>query len=117
MKRYPLYDPPEYVDFKPDAAVMEEYRETLRRDPRRHQVIERLGPGELIRLYEGMVRFRLHDITLKRWVRQGVISKAWLGTGEEAVTVGCVQALLKGDQVTSGAPWRSRGVPLRLYWI
>jgi TPP-dependent pyruvate/acetoin dehydrogenase alpha subunit len=30
---------------------------------------------------------------LKRWVRQGVISKAWLGTGEEAVTVGPVHAL------------------------
>ena len=30
---------------------------------------------------------------LKRWVRQGVISKAWLGTGEEATTVGPVFAL------------------------
>ncbi len=99
MKRYPLYDPPEYIDFKVDAAVMEEYRATVRRDPRRRAVIERLGPGEMIRLYEGMVRFRLHDITLKRWVRQGIISKAWLGTGEEAVTVGSVHALLKGDQV------------------
>ena len=40
-----------------------------------------------------MLRFRLHDITLKRWVKQGVLSKAWLGTGEEAVTVGNVHAL------------------------
>jgi TPP-dependent pyruvate/acetoin dehydrogenase alpha subunit len=45
------------------------------------------------------VRNRLHDITLKRWVRQGVISKAWLGTGEEAVTVGAVHALQEGDVV------------------
>jgi TPP-dependent pyruvate/acetoin dehydrogenase alpha subunit len=30
---------------------------------------------------------------LKRWVRTGVISKAWLGTGEEAMTVGPVHAL------------------------
>ena len=30
---------------------------------------------------------------LSRWVRQGVISKAWLGTGEEAATVGPVFAL------------------------
>jgi hypothetical protein len=30
------------------------------------------------------------DTWLKRWVKQGVISKAWLGTGEEAVTVGCI---------------------------
>jgi len=44
-----------------------------------------------------MVRNRLHDIALKRWVRQGVISKAWLGTGEEAVTIGAVHALRAGD--------------------
>src|SRR5690625_6417257 len=37
----------------------------------------------------------LHDALpiFKRWVRQGVISKAWLGTGEEAVTIGSVHAL------------------------
>ncbi len=35
----------------------------------------------------------MHDIMLKRWVKQGVISKAWLGTGEEATTVGPVHAL------------------------
>ncbi|MGH9797055.1 MAG: thiamine pyrophosphate-dependent dehydrogenase E1 component subunit alpha [Candidatus Polarisedimenticolia bacterium] len=46
-----------------------------------------------------MVRFRLHDIALKRWVRQGILSKAWLGTGEEAVTVGAVHALGKDDLV------------------
>jgi TPP-dependent pyruvate/acetoin dehydrogenase alpha subunit len=40
-----------------------------------------------------MLRTRLHDIMLKRWVRQGAISKAWLGTGEEATTVGPTHAL------------------------
>jgi TPP-dependent pyruvate/acetoin dehydrogenase alpha subunit len=30
---------------------------------------------------------------LKRWVKQGVISKAWLGAGEEAATIGPVHAL------------------------
>jgi TPP-dependent pyruvate/acetoin dehydrogenase alpha subunit len=48
-----------------------------------------------------MVRFRLHDIALKRWVRRGVISKAWLGTGEEAVTVGCVHALEREHDVVA----------------
>ncbi len=99
MRRFPLYDPPEYVDFAADASVMAAYRETLRKDPQRAGVIDRLRPEDHLRLYEGMVRFRLHDITLKRWVRQGVISKAWLGTGEEAVTVGAVRALRSGDLV------------------
>ncbi|MFQ5878402.1 MAG: thiamine pyrophosphate-dependent dehydrogenase E1 component subunit alpha [Acidobacteriota bacterium] len=99
MRRYPLYDPPEYVDFRVDPGVLKAFRDTLRRDPARRRIIERLGPAELLRLYEGMVRFRLHDITLKRWVRQGVISKAWLGTGEEAVTIGSVRALRRGDLV------------------
>jgi len=99
MKRYAAYDPPEYVAFKADPEVMAEYRETLRRDPRRARLIEKLDGEALVRLYEGMLRFRLHDISLKRWVRQGILSKAWLGTGEEAVTVGAAHALRKGDIV------------------
>jgi TPP-dependent pyruvate/acetoin dehydrogenase alpha subunit len=99
VKRFPAYDPPEYVNFRPDPAVVKEYDATLRRDPKRRALVERLSPAEHLRLYEGMLRFRLHDITLKRWVRQGVISKAWLGTGEEAVAVGTTRALRAGDFV------------------
>jgi TPP-dependent pyruvate/acetoin dehydrogenase alpha subunit len=99
MKRYPAFDPPEYVEFRPDPGVMAEYAATLRRDPARRAIIGRLEPADHLRLYQGLVRFRLHDITLKRWVRQGVLSKAWLGTGEEAVTVGSVHALRPGDYV------------------
>lgn len=93
MRRYPAYDPPEYVGWQPDAQLMEEYREHATSDAGRRRVIESLDEATLLGLYAGMVRFRLHDIALKRWVRRGVISKAWLGTGEEAVTVGCVHAL------------------------
>src|SRR5213594_3264395 len=78
---------------------MAAYRATLEHDAERAALIARLAPGDLLRLYEGMVRFRLHDITLNRWVRQGVLSKAWLGTGEEAVSVGSVRALRRGDLV------------------
>src|SRR5262245_42458390 len=99
MKRYPAFDPPEYVAFRPEPEVMAEYRATIASDPRRLALVRALQPAALLRLYEGMVRFRLHDITLKRWVRQGVISKAWLGTGEEAVTVGTTHALERGDYV------------------
>src|SRR5439155_47979 len=41
------------------------------------------------------------DIQLKRWVKTGVISKAWLGTGEEATTVGPVHALERGKDVVA----------------
>jgi TPP-dependent pyruvate/acetoin dehydrogenase alpha subunit len=99
MKRYPAFDPPEYVAFRPEPEVMAEYSATIEGDPRRRALIRGLKPAVLLRLFEGMVRFRLHDITLKRWVRQGVISKAWLGTGEEAVTVGTTHALQRGDFV------------------
>src|SRR5258707_11097048 len=99
MKRYPAFDPPEYVAFRPEPEVMAEYRATIDRDPRRRALVTGLRPAALLRLYEGMVRFRLHDIMLKRWVRQGVISKAWLGTGEEGVTVGTTHALRRGDFV------------------
>ena len=79
MRRYPAFDPPEYVSWAPDAEAMAAFRA---------RVPEELPDDDaLLRLYEGMLRNRLHDIALKRWVRQGVISKAWLGTGEEAVSV------------------------------
>lgn len=99
MIRYPAFDPPEYVSWQPDAAIVEEYRRTIEADEARSQVINSLTADRLLALYEGLVRNRLHDIALKRWVKQGVISKAWLGTGEEAATVGPVHAL---DRATAG---------------
>src|SRR5262245_29924892 len=100
MRRYPLFDPPEYVAWAPDAEVQREYNARLTADRERAALIKALSEDRLLAFYEGMVRFRLHDFALKRWVRQGVISKAWLGTGEEAVTIGSVHALDRtGDVV------------------
>lgn len=93
MIRYPAYDPPEYVNWQPDDRLLGEYKERLEEVPERRAIVATLSRAELIALYEGMVRNRLHDIALKRWVKQGVISKAWLGTGEEATTIGPVHAL------------------------
>ena len=81
MKRS-KYDPPEYQSWAPETAV-----------------VETIEPERLLSLYEGMVRFRLFDTMLKRWVKQGAITKAWLGTGEEAVSVGCTAALEAGDTI------------------
>ncbi|MFQ5791022.1 MAG: thiamine pyrophosphate-dependent dehydrogenase E1 component subunit alpha [Acidobacteriota bacterium] len=99
MKRYPVYDPPEYVDWSPDPELTSEFRERIDADPARRSLIGELEPARHLRIYQGLVLNRLHDIALKRWVRQGVISKAWLGTGEEAVTIGVVHALRPGDMV------------------
>ena len=99
MRRYPAFDPPEYVNWSPDARLVSEFRARIVADAERKRVIAALDESALLELYAGMVRFRLHDIALKRWVRRGVISKAWLGTGEEAVTVGCVHALDRARDV------------------
>jgi TPP-dependent pyruvate/acetoin dehydrogenase alpha subunit len=88
-----MFDPVEYVDWEPDPAVMDQYHRTLAADSERQKIIKDLSEDARLDLYSGMLRFRLHDITLKRWVKQGILSKAWLGTGEEAVTVGNVHAL------------------------
>lgn len=93
MIRYPAFDPPEYIDWKPDPEVVAGFARTMEKEAARNAVISALEPAQLIALYEGLVRNRLHDIALKRWVKQGVISKAWLGTGEEAATIGPVHAL------------------------
>lgn len=98
MKRFPAYDPPEYLEWSPDPEEDRRFREAFGDPPRRSRV-EALAREELLGLYRDLLRTRLHDIALKRWVRTGVISKAWLGTGEEAVTVGAVAALDPGRDV------------------
>lgn len=117
MKRHELYDPPEYVAFKPSESVLAEFDRALRKDRRRARIVEGLDRDALLRLYQGLIRFRLHDIGLKRWVRQGVLSKAWLGTGEEAVTIGTVHALRPGDfvgpMIRNAGACHEMGIPLR----
>lgn len=93
MQRYPAFDPPEYVDWTADPEYVDAYRETLEEDEDRARIVADLDESTLLRIYRDLLRTRLHDIGLKRWVRTGVISKAWLSTGEEAVTVGNVSAL------------------------
>jgi TPP-dependent pyruvate/acetoin dehydrogenase alpha subunit len=99
MKRYPAFDPPEYVDWTPDATLVREYGEHLRADPDRSRIMEQLSENDLLAMYRDLLRTRLHDIGLKRWVHTGIISKAWLGTGEDAVTVGSVSALVSATDI------------------
>ena len=101
MHRYPAFDPPEYVDWKADPSIVDEFDARVRSDSARSRVVDALSGEQLLALYEGMVRNRLHDIALKRFVRNGVISKAWLGTGEEAATIGAVHALDRQRDVVS----------------
>jgi TPP-dependent pyruvate/acetoin dehydrogenase alpha subunit len=93
MKRSLAYDPPEYVHWVPDPALVAAFGETPRQDAERRAIVDALPDEFLLQLYAGLLRTRLVDVTLKRWVRTGVISKAWLSTGEEAATVGPVHAL------------------------
>ena len=99
MKRYPAFDPPEYVDWTVDPDLLRIYIERTREDPARREAIMALSVDQLREIYANLLRTRLHDIGLKRWVKQGVISKAWFGTGEEAATVGPVSALTPGRDV------------------
>ena len=101
MKRYPAFDPPEYLEWAPDPEILREYVATIERDADRSEIVRDLTESDLLSLYRDLLRTRLHDIGLKRWVRTGVISKAWLGTGEEAVTVGTVRALDPARDVVS----------------
>ncbi len=119
MRRYPAYDPPEYVAWAPDPELVREYRERIDLDPSRAREIANLGADRLIDLYAGLLRFRLHDIALARWVKQGVISKAWLGTGEEAVTIGAVHALRRsppgdvvGPMIRNAGACHEMGMPV-----
>ena len=96
MKRFPAFDPPEYVTWTPDRDLVRGFRATIAADAERAAVVAGLADQALLALYAGLLRARLHDVQLQRWVKTGVISKAWLGTGEEATTVGPVHALERG---------------------
>ena len=101
MKRFPAFDPPEYIDWKPDPQLVKAFRATVEGQAERAEIVSHLAPDTKLLLYQGLLRARLHDIELKRWVRTGVISKAWLGTGEEATTVGPVHALERGMDIVA----------------
>jgi TPP-dependent pyruvate/acetoin dehydrogenase alpha subunit len=96
MKRFAAYDPPEYLAWIADPAELDAYRARIDACPERREKIRALNESLLLAMYEGLVRNRLHDVMLKRWVKGGTISKAWLGTGEEAATIGPVHALRRG---------------------
>jgi len=117
MKRYPAFDPPEYVSWRADPGLVRAYRDTLARDTERQAIVQALRRDQLLALYSRLVRARQHDINLKRWVRQGVISKAWLGTGEEAATVGPTFALdaatdYVAPMIRNAAACADMGMPL-----
>ena len=99
MKRYPAFEFPEYVHWSPDAEVQHAFAESAAAEGPRGALIAGLSEDRLLDLYRGLVSARLHDIQLKRWVKRGVITKAWLGSGEEAVTVGACAALGAEDVV------------------
>jgi TPP-dependent pyruvate/acetoin dehydrogenase alpha subunit len=101
VKRFPAFDPPEYVDWKPEPQLVRAFRATIEAHEQRAALISRLPIAAKLDLYAGLVRARLHDIQLTRWVRTGVISKAWLGTGEEATTVGPVHALERDRDIVA----------------
>lgn len=116
MKRYAAYEFPEYVDWTPDPDVQAGFAAAIARDPERAALIAGLDDDTLLGLYRGLVTARLHDVQLKRWVKQGVITKAWLGSGEEAITIGACAALeaddVVGPMIRNAGALFLRGVPL-----
>src|SRR3989442_1276550 len=117
MKRYPMFDPPEYADWTLAPGVIEEYENTISGDPQRAKIVSEVNQTQLLDMYAGLLRFRLHDITLRRWVKQGILAKAWLGTGEEAVTIGSVHALDRkldkvGPMIRNAGACHEMGIPI-----
>src|SRR2546425_5019367 len=112
-----MFDPPEYVNWKPDSGVIGEFENTLKNDSERAAIIASLTEKQLLGMYTGLLRFRFHDIALRRWVKSGILAKAWLGTGEEAVTIGNVHALDRridkvGPMIRNAGACHEMGAPL-----
>jgi TPP-dependent pyruvate/acetoin dehydrogenase alpha subunit len=120
MKRYKAFDPPEYVNWEIDPAELERFNATIAADPDRKVIIDGLDRDALLALYTALVRARLHDVHLKRWVKNGIITKAWLACGEEAVTIGSTMALTRdgaegdvvGPMIRNASACIEMGLPL-----
>ena len=52
MKRYPAYDPLEYVNWQPNKNVMQDYRNTLKKNPNRNKLISQLDVATLLDIYQ-----------------------------------------------------------------
>ena len=97
MKRYTAYDAQEYVNWSPDPEIQAAYAalassgsEVLSSGPWR-----RSTPRPLSRPRDGtLARYPIEEMG-----ETGVITKAWLGSGEEAVTIGSCAPLRDGDVV------------------
>ena len=102
MRRYAAYDPPEYVSWEADPRILAEYSIRFESADPRRDIGSELDDDALLALYRGLLRFRLHDVALKRWVKQGTISKAWLAT---PLTQAARSAeVLKPPQTTLASP-------------
>ena len=55
MKRFPAFDPPEYVDWTPDPSLVRAFRATLEADPERAAILSRLSNDQKTALYAGLV--------------------------------------------------------------
>ena len=53
MQRYAAFDPPEYLDWKPDSEVLRSYRDRLLESEERREIVESLEPDSLLDLYRG----------------------------------------------------------------
>src|SRR5436853_1270264 len=101
MQRFPPFDPPEYVSWKPDPALVQAFRATIEADSERAAVVSGLSADARLALYAGLLRARCLELHLTRSVRTCIISESWLGTGEEATTVGPVHALERGTDIVA----------------
>ena len=52
MKRYPAFDPPEYVEWKPDPGLIQAFGATIAADPDRASVIAALSEEVVKHLLE-----------------------------------------------------------------
>src|SRR5947209_7803743 len=59
MQRFPPFDPPEYVSWKPDPALVRAYRATIEADPERAAVVSGLSADGQLALYAGLLRAHL----------------------------------------------------------
>ena len=76
MRRYPAFDPPEYVAWKPDKTLVAGFAATLESNPERAAVVAQLDQDALLELYRGLLRRRglptaptslIRCITRRRW--------------------------------------------------
>src|SRR5438552_3246189 len=115
MQRFPAFDPPEYLAWRPDQALVRAFRETVERDAERRAAVE-VHVGDVVPVTAGIAlgfKLRKEPRVALTWVGDGSTKTAAAheGTNFAAVQKLPVIFIIQNNQVALGTTLQQHHLP------